>query len=840
MANSSNKVKTESIDEVILRLLGLKSGTEIDSQTYFKILRNKLASPRLVGKQLPEEEDKLLRDELKRVRKFKDKEITLKLKSVKSKDITGGVRNFNLNQKRIRPSSGAIVRYKGDNQLYRSISETKEPTEERKESGFFTIRKTLSSILETLAQKINFEQKQSETERKNKEKEKRENRESTLEGFTKGIAGIVATAKKTLSPFQNIIERIKKFLFFTILGRAFTAFMDWMKDKENQKKFNSLIEFLTKHWPAIAGLYILFGTSFGALIRGLLKGAVRMTIALAANIPRIISFIKKNKALSMIALSAAPFVIREVSNIFNKKDETSGLIPSKNKDLDEAKNKTEQAKNTRVPTFNLGGLVPGFAMGGINMGGMGLDFSSGIPISGAGQDDTLIAAKTGEAILTEKDQRDINQRYVDRRTGQPLNIPQYLSGRTPGYVNMGNLSFGGMGKGFYKGGILSKFNTGGIVGGSPIQLPNLAKTNNQTPQMGGGLLQQGSKMLQNTMGFLNKFLPFGSSSPTPKRKPKPLQEFQQPEARSLLSTIRSAEHYKGVNPYTAIYGGKSAPVTKMTIQEVIDMGNTGNLPKRFGGKSAGYGSGSTATGAYQFMPFTLEDLIRRGVAKPNEIMSPSVQDRLGWELAKNRGVTLGSLKKTGMSQSIMDMMAPEWASFPYSLSGGKSYYGQPVKGADFLKGIYQQSLNRIRPPKKEKGGFTGLIGESTGRNISGATADRQLVATQPGEYVLPKRTVATLGVPLIEKMVAMTDSNSDAYLKSGNRNFPKITPYGSSMNRNSIMTLPPIVQGQGGSRARASGYSGGSKVPSFSNVSDISDRNIIAQIYGIEESTSMV
>jgi len=39
VSNPSTKVKTEAIDEVILRLLGLKPGVEIDYQTYFEILK---------------------------------------------------------------------------------------------------------------------------------------------------------------------------------------------------------------------------------------------------------------------------------------------------------------------------------------------------------------------------------------------------------------------------------------------------------------------------------------------------------------------------------------------------------------------------------------------------------------------------------------------------------------------------------------------------------------------------------------------------------------------------------------------------------------------------------
>ena len=55
----------------------------------------------------------------------------------------------------------------------------------------------------------------------------------------------------------------------------------------------------------------------------------------------------------------------------------------------------------------------------------------------------------------------------------------------------------------------------------------------------------------------------------------------------------------------------------------------------------------------------------------------------------------------------------------------------------------------------------GEVNESSGQNLAGATADRQLVKVQPGEYILPVDTVTALGGPAaLDKIVAQTDSNS--------------------------------------------------------------------------------
>ena len=131
--------------------------------------------------------------------------------------------------------------------------------------------------------------------------------------------------------------------------------------------------------------------------------------------------------------------------------------------------------------------------------------------------------------------------------------------------------------------------------------------------------------------------------------------------------------------------------------------------------------------------------------------------------------------------------------------------------------------------KGKQGG--GLVKENTGMNIFGATADRQLTALQPGEYVLPTDTVSKLGSSLIDRLVAMTDSNSSAAKIGGRKNRYVPGPLSKS-GKGGMMTLPPITQSMGGGMgAPASGTS----IPSFSAVSShgAEDRSMNASIYGI-------
>jgi muramidase (phage lysozyme) len=166
-----------------------------------------------------------------------------------------------------------------------------------------------------------------------------------------------------------------------------------------------------------------------------------------------------------------------------------------------------------------------------------------------------------------------------------------------------------------------------------------------------------------------------------------------PEQQAMLKSLRFTEGTS--KSYGTIFGGntvKELEDGKLTVQETINMADTGKLPQRLGGGTVpGYGKGSKATGAYQFMPGTLEGLIKNGSLKGDELFTNKLQDRAALQLAANRGVTVDLLKKEGFSANVSNKLAPEWASIP--VLNGKSYYGQPVKTLKELQNVYKQSLN---------------------------------------------------------------------------------------------------------------------------------------------------
>lgn len=807
---------SEKIDERILRLLGLEDIFDIDYDTYYNLIREAMVAG---TKKLPQEELAVLSNERKRIRgkkgRFKPKKITA---------------NKVATLKFLKPAKKTLAL---------APSSTTSPEEG---GGFVEIKKTLDSILKTLGSKFKFDQKRADQDRKEEETEKRGKRESTLEGFKKGVSGIVATTKKILSPFQAIIDRIWKFIFFTLLGRAFTKFMDWMSDKGNQEKFNSFIKFLTDHWPALAGLYILFGTSFGKLVRGLLKGVTRMIVALVMNIGKIKRFITKNKKLAFLGLALAPLASRELGNVLGENKETpeSGLIPTTNPDLDQAKQSTDQAANTQVPKLNLGGMVPSFKMGGMNPFG-GMDFSGGVPISGAGQDDTLIAAKTGEAILTEKDQQDIGQRYVDSTTGQPLSIPQYLAGRKPGSVNMGNLSFPGFGGGFFDGGVISKFKDGGIVGGSSERI-NLQLSDSQKKA-----LEVLGKYESKSSGGYNAVNQIGTEGGR--------------GISGFSGDFRKMKQHKGRS------------LTDLTVKEILKLQHD---DKTLNDKQWINAGKLHAVGKYQIVGNTLPELVNKLNIPTDTKFSPVTQDAMALQLMKERGIQpwIGPSDKATISErAIIENARKEKINIkPNTLQKPtiipkKSNKKTPTfidrlgeianKVGSGFSGMSKPPSATANPQKtptkpqrwatdprgwfgmKGGGSLTELGGigkveesEKGSIDIPGAGADRQgfqllgggSVALQPGENVITKFASQLFGQDNIDRINAL-DFNSEARRRGvkpieigkGTVKRPQITPYKTfGSGSGGMITLPPITQSAGGSRARSAGLGGGSEVDYFS------------------------
>jgi lysozyme len=163
-----------------------------------------------------------------------------------------------------------------------------------------------------------------------------------------------------------------------------------------------------------------------------------------------------------------------------------------------------------------------------------------------------------------------------------------------------------------------------------------------------------------------------------------------PEQKALLDAVSFAEGTS--KSYGTIFGGKVVPELEkgeLTVRQVHDMMMTGKLNN----KSVGYGSGSRATGRYQFMPDTLSDIVKSGAISWNDEFTNELQDKaILARISSFRGVTPELLAKEGLSAKVSNMLAPEFASLP--TYAGKSFYNQPVKSLQNIQNVYNQSIKK--------------------------------------------------------------------------------------------------------------------------------------------------
>jgi len=352
MAGNQN-LPTENINQVILGLLKIKSGTEIDYQTYFNIIKKRLAAHRMVGAAIPAEEDQLLREEFKRVGRLKDKgRFKVKIKTIKVSGASGvapskapdSVRQTTSPTKSSAIVKAAPVKISKDfiqPQIQPDITE--KTTKVNRDSPLYRINKTLDSILKTLTNTGKEEAKEKERQRRESENKKREEREKGLE--SKSFEGIKKALSAITKPFQSIWDRIFNFIFYTLLGRAVMKLIDWFADPKNKEKIQSLIRFLVDFGPALLAGYVLFGTKFGKALRVLssiaIKGIVNLT---RFAIPKLLTFIRSNPLAAGLALFTAGAVVPKmfpgtVNEQERKIKEAPGTKEEKIKALQDQKSK---------------------------------------------------------------------------------------------------------------------------------------------------------------------------------------------------------------------------------------------------------------------------------------------------------------------------------------------------------------------------------------------------------------------------------------------------------------------------------------------------------------------
>lgn len=417
-------VVSEEVDERILRLLGLDQVFDIDYGTYLSLLKEKLVQVSAGGAGLAREEEMLLRQEFQGVR--------------------GKVGRFKIRRKRVSSSSIGVS---GPIQISKEkfFLTTKAIAPVTQDTGggvppeqITSIEQKLDELLKSIIDQNKVLSKKEKEERRKVENRRRAEREKELESFIKPAQRLL---QKVVRPFQSILDRIMKFIGFTLLGFAFNKFLNWYADPKNQKKIQAISRFLKDWWPSLLTAAGLFFTPFGKFVRGTIK-LVKFFLPVLKKLAKV-ALSTRGGRIGTVALAAGgglaalikqqtvqdqrQFLINQVekNNQVNKYS-GGGLISSPSgKRISSFYNGgivPPHSSGVAIPKFYNGGIVPSdtstfktpnipFFGGGMpsfvnvrdlafNNGGF-IDRSSGLNIIGAGPDTQLIAAQPGEIVISK-------------------------------------------------------------------------------------------------------------------------------------------------------------------------------------------------------------------------------------------------------------------------------------------------------------------------------------------------------------------------------------------------------------------------------------------------------
>ena len=175
------------------------------------------------------------------------------------------------------------------------------------------------------------------------------------------------------------------------------------------------------------------------------------------------------------------------------------------------------------------------------------------------------------------------------------------------------------------------------------------------------------------------------------------EALKDPRVKALLDTISFAEGTSGPEGYRTMFTGKLFDTTRGWLHP--DTVNTGG------------GYSSTAAGRYQMLTPTYQMAAK---ATGTKGFTPQEQDLQAVYLLDNRRALEPLLRGEDVG-SVINMLAPEWASLP--TRQGRSYYNQPVKDLGELKSYYG---NRVVDSFKD--GYTGTgsvvsVGQPLGRRL---------------------------------------------------------------------------------------------------------------------------
>ena len=175
------------------------------------------------------------------------------------------------------------------------------PAPEKTQESLAIVVRGIDSIVETLKAEKKQDKKHFSFLRRMVETFKRRKKENKLE--FKVFDGLKKTATKLLTPFKSAWSQFLEFIGKVLLGRVLFKILEWMGNKENQGKLQSIIKFFKDWWPTLLAGYLLFGTGFTSMAVGLVKAVAFGTVKLLGLIPKLMTALAKlklGKLLKMI------------------------------------------------------------------------------------------------------------------------------------------------------------------------------------------------------------------------------------------------------------------------------------------------------------------------------------------------------------------------------------------------------------------------------------------------------------------------------------------------------------------------------------------------------------
>jgi len=504
---SGGKVTSETIDERILRLLGLENEFELSYEEYIRHLKEALSVISLGKSRFSTEEAILFQTEFKRV-KSKKKEDRFKVKKKKITASNVGLKKSSAIVKAQKVSRTIIKPERAKPERAKPAEKTETRSDKSITDNLKSINKTLDKVLKSLIGQSKDDKKRREKERTSSEKRKAQERESDLEKPFRVVRNL---ANKIIQPFRGILDSIFRFLGFTFLGWLVGKFNEIQKwTEQNKGKIEVVTRFLKDWWPSIAVAAGLFLTPLGGFIRGTLK-------MLRFFIPRIAGFILRH-----------PIVFAGVVGGIAKINESKRMEPEVNKAQEDI-DKTLQSKDAPWyeklgasfadqslnapggPKNPIGLSMPGsmYASGGsIKKYFSGLvGRNTGTSVSGFGKDTQAFAlAGGGTAVLQPGEtvlQVGARERMINQTGFDPLNFnvgPNANKPRHFGYEDGGIVGMQG-------GGILGAISKlGSAISGIGKRKP--------TRMQGGGLLHKTQSGISDFLGRLS--IPGFGTAMTPK------------------------------------------------------------------------------------------------------------------------------------------------------------------------------------------------------------------------------------------------------------------------------------------------------------------------------------